>query len=247
MDKFTKLKNGNKIHYLQFGKGEPLVLLPSLWLTSKSYADLGKQLGKYYKVFVPDLYKGKSFFSDRALDIDDYAVELVGFIKQMHLENYFLVGASFSGIIACKFVLNYSPRPKKLLLVSTTVLPFKMKSQFFNLFRGYIELFCNNTYSLKGIRVNLMWVADAVGYAKRHLKQFVLEWKTAGSLRGEEIATLPVPTKLIFAKKDEFIPFKVVKKLRKVKNLEVEVVDKFHGWFFRREKELAQKIINFLR
>jgi pimeloyl-ACP methyl ester carboxylesterase len=247
MDKCIKLKNGNEIHYLQFGKGKPLILLPSLWLTSKSYTALAKQLSKYYKVYVPDLYKGKSSFLNEATNIDAYATELADFIKQIRLKDYYLVGISFSGVIVRKYLFDYLPKPKKLLLVSTTVLPFKTRSQRLNLLLGYFKLLLNNTFSIRGVLVNLMWIVDSIEFAIRHPKQFVLEGLIASSFELREIRSLPVSTKLIFAKKDEFVPFEITKKLMKVKNLELEIVDEFHGWFFKREKELAQKIYGFFQ
>jgi len=54
--------NDGKIHYLEGGKGDTVILLPSLWLTSRLYKIFAEQLSQDYQVLIPDFYKGKSQF-----------------------------------------------------------------------------------------------------------------------------------------------------------------------------------------
>ena len=204
-------------------------------------------MGKHYKVHIPDLYKGKSLFLKEATSIENYVTELARFIDRMHFTDYYLIGISLSGIIVNKYVLGYPLKPKKLFLVSTTILPLKIKRQRQTLFWGYLKLLYHNMFSLKGISVNLMWIIDGMENAIMHFRQTILEGIIASSLKIKEIKSLPISTKLIFARKDEYIPSEAVNRLSKVKNLELEVVNGYHGWFFGREEELVQKIYKFLR
>ncbi len=177
--------------------------------------------------------------------IDAYVAKLAEFIMSLHLKNYYLVGVSLSGIIASKYIFAYPNRPKKMFLVSTTVLPLRIQRQRLTLFWGYLMLLYHNMFSLDGIVTNLLWIMDGPGNARRHFRQAWTEGMIATSLDIKNIKQLPVPTKLVFALRDEFIPGEAVDRLSKVKNLELESVDRYYGWFFRHEEELAKKIFEY--
>ena len=245
MEKVLRIDTDNAIHYLKFGKGEPLVLVPSLWVTSKSYVALGRELGKFFHVFIPDMYCGKSEFAHTATSIEDYMALLDEFIRRLHLKRYNLMGISLSGITVTKYLLAYKHLPKKVFLVSTTVLPLNIKHQRLTLFGGYLRLLYHNMFSLDGIASNWLWITDGLEYAWGHFRQAWTEGLIATSLEIENIKRLPVPTKLLFALRDEYVPREDVSRLLKVRNLEIETVDRHHGWFFRREGELVAKILDF--
>lgn len=245
MDKFISLGENGKLRYLEFGKGKPLILIPSLWVTSKTYTALGRELGKYYHVYIPDLYCGKSEFTHIATSIEDYITLLTVFIRKLRLKKFYLIGISISGIIITKYLLKYKNLPVKVFLISTTVLPLKLKHQRIYLFWGYIMILFHNMFSLGGLKTNWLWISDGLEYAWRHFRQAWTQGLIASSLKIENIKRLPVPVKLVFALHDEFIPREALGRLARVKNLDLETIDNYHGWFFRREKELAKKIRKF--
>jgi pimeloyl-ACP methyl ester carboxylesterase len=235
------------IHYLEFGQGEPLVLVPSLWVTSTSYKALGQELGKFFHVYIPDIFRGKSEFSFVATDIESYVAKLAEFIQGVQLKNYYLIGVSLSGIIASKYIRASSHNPKKAFLISTTVLPLRVNHERLTLMWGYIMLVYHNMFSREGRAKNRMWIGDGLDNARRHFRQAWTEGLIASSLHIENIRQLPVPTKLVFALRDEFIPKEAVDRLSKVKNLELEIIDGYHGWFFGREEELTEKIFQYFQ
>ncbi len=245
MDKILRINTEETIFYREFGKGIPLVLVPSLWVTSTSYIALGKELGKHFRVLIPDIYCGKSIFPKEVKSIDAYVDKLEEFIRGLRLTQYFLIGVSLSGIAAIKYVLRYKNRPKKMFLISTTLLPLNIKRQRLTLFWGYLMILYHNMFSREGIAINWLWITDGMDNARWHFRQAWTEGLIATSLEIENIKMVPVSTKLVFALRDEFIPREAVARLSKVKNLELEVLDRFHGWFFRHEKELVDKIVHF--
>lgn len=245
MDRFLRCSSKEKIFYREFGKGESLVLVPSLWVTSTSYIELGKELGKHFHVFIPDLYRGKSVFPKVITSIDAYVNKLEEFVRRLRLTQYFLIGVSLSGIAATKYVLRYKHRPKKMFLISSTVLPLNIKRKRLILFWGYLTLLYHNMFSREGRAINWLWISDGLENTRKHFRQAWTEGLIATSLKIEDIKKLPVSTKLVFALRDEFIPREAVARLSKVKNLELEVIDRYHGWFFRHEKELVEKIVHF--
>lgn len=245
MGRTIGVERNGRIFYREFGTGNPLVLVPSLWVTSKSYVVLGEELGKYFHVFIPDIYRGNSTFSKVATSLDEYVDTLSIFIENLRLKNYFLVGVSLSGITATKYVLKYKNRPKKVFLLSTTILPLNLKRERRTLFIGYFRLVFHNLFSLEGWRKNWLWITDGLENVVRHFRQAWIEGIIATSLEIEDIKSLPIPTKLIFALHDEFIPSEAVERLSKIKNLQVQVVEGYHGWFFGHEKELVREITHF--
>lgn len=243
--KYITTKTIERLHYLEFGRGDPVVLIPSLWVTSKSYAALGRELGKFYHVFIPDIFRGLSGFSRQATTIDDYVTALSEFISRLHLKQHHLIGISLSGITVMKYLLRGYSLPKKVFLVSTTVVPLNYKMERFTLLWGYFMLLYHNAFSWDGIASNYLWITDGLSYAWRHFGQAWQEGLIATSLAIDDIKSLPVPSKLLFALRDEFLKKELTGRLSKVKNMQLETINCYHAWFFRREKELVQNIRAF--
>lgn len=245
MDKTLQINKDETLFYREFGEGKAVILIPSLWVTSKSYVELGRELGRYYRVLIPDIFRGKSVFPIVATNIDAYAAKLDEFIRLLHIKSYNLIGVSLSGITATKYILKYPNRPNKMFLVSTTVLPLRIKRERAMLFWGYITLLYHNSFSWEDFTINWLWIADGIENAWRHFRQAWTEGIIATSLKIENVQRLPVSTRLVFALRDEFIPQEAVSRLSKVKNLQIEVVDRYHGWFFKHENQLVKKIVEF--
>ena len=245
----NKISIGNDaVSYEEFGSGkEVVILLPSLWVTSKSYRTLGKELSSKYRVLIPDLYKGKSSFSKSARSLSDYAQALNLFTETLGLSGFYLLGISFSGLVSVKYSQLYPQRVKRLFLASTLTVPIEIKNRKLILFWGYLKLLFRNCFSLSGIRANVLWFVDGLTYFLRHPKQFFLESLVATNGYDNKFSEMTVPTKLVFALKDEFINVAYLENMKSIGNVEIETVDGYHAWFFYKEKVFADKVLGFLR
>jgi len=236
-------------HYQEFGKGEILVLLPSNWLTSRSYQSIAQKLAASYRVIVPDLYRGLSRYKNNALTTNDYTKKLHDFLLSLEVRNYYLIGISFSGLLASEYLYQYPSELKKVMLVSTItpILSSRRKRlTLFDGFIGYIKLFFHNILSWKGVKVNLLWLFDgAFNCFIKHPRQFFLDALIATNKLGDLESKIPVPTKILIAKKDEFIPYKTFVNIKETHNFEVETIDGYHAWFFLNEKLLVEKVFDF--
>lgn len=237
------------MRYQEFGQGEVLVLLPSNWLTSYSYQSIAQKMAKKYRVIVPDLYRGLSRYRKNALTTDDYVKKLHDFLQSLKVGNYYLVGVSFSGLIASEYLHQYPSELKKVMLVST-IAPIKSSRKneitFLSGFIGYIKLFYHNALSLQGTKVNLLWLFDSFfNFFIRHPRQFFLDALIITSKLKDSESKIPVPTKILFANKDEFIPCKTFRKIKETHNLETETIDDYHAWFFLNENLLIEKVFAF--
>lgn len=242
--------NKEKIHYLEQGSGDAIVLLPSFGLTSRSYKLFGQRLAKNYQVIIPDLYKGRASFSKIADSLEDYAELLNLFITRLKIKKFFLVGFSFSGPIAAIYAQMFPSHVLKLLLVSTTIIPIDFKMKLLRSIVSIIMMFYHNALFPGGIKVDWLWFTDGLQNLIRHPRQFIQE----ALIATKEIITkeyeeresqLTVTSKLLFPDKDELFPLKLVKMMKNIKNLEIEVVDGYHGWFFLDRGKFIRKLINF--
>jgi pimeloyl-ACP methyl ester carboxylesterase len=232
-----------------FGSGETVVLLPSNWLTSMSYKTFAEKLSSDFSVIVPNLYRGRSQFDSNARHIDDYTKKLNLFLRGLKLKKYYLVGSSFSGLIAIDYLSKYPKDLKKVIIVGMATQPVISKESKITLFSGivsYIKLFLHNLASVDGIKVDLLWLYD--GFFNcfiRHPIQFVLDGLIAMRTFNRRSLETPVPTKIIMATKDEFIPCKNVNRDIKMNKLDIEIVEGYHGWFFLKDNILVEKINDF--
>jgi pimeloyl-ACP methyl ester carboxylesterase len=245
MDQYLQLDQKTRVHYAELGTGEPLILLPSLWTTSLSYERLGIELGKQYHVFIPDLNKTKSTFQKTIRTYDDFVEELHRFVTALHIKQFYLVGISQSGFYGAKYVRAYPQGVKKMFIVSSSVVGVDIPYKKIILAKGYIKLFSHNMTSRIGLKTNTLWLREAWLYFWRHPKQFIYEGLVATGDYGKQPLSLPVSSKLLFATRDEFIPHFLLDQMKKVKNLQTEVIDGYHCWFFFHESVLVDKIVSF--
>jgi len=241
---FCKI-TGQNLHYLEAGSGIPLILLPGAWVTSKSYEKAGEKLSEKCKVYIPDLYKGKSEFKENPKSVYDYCQELEEFLAKLKISNYYLIGVSGSGIIASHFAEKTSNKPIKLILFSTTfnLSPF-FKRRNLMILKGLTKMILIRNFVPGGLVTNISTGFDAMSYFIKHPVQFLKE--AFMQIKNEEME-ISVPTTLFVAKKDEFFPYKsLIKANETVKNLKVISLNKRHSWFYVEEEEFAEKILSNL-
>ncbi len=243
----NKINIGNDIiSYEEFGSGkEVIILLPSLWVTSRSYRTLGKELSIKYRVLIPNLYKGESSFSKNARSVDDYTRALDFFTEKLKIDCFYLLSISFGGFISVRYQQLYARKARKVFLSSTLIAPIKFENRILVLFWGSLKLLFYNSFSVSGIKTNLLWIVDGLVYFIRHPKQFLLEGLIATKEYDYEISEMFVPTKLLFALKDEFINVAYLENMKSIGNLEIETINARHAWFFSKEKILRDKVFDF--
>jgi len=245
--KYLKVKDHN-IHYLTEGYGEYLIILPSLWATSKIFEEIGEKLAKHYSVIIPDIYKGKSKFNKPTRNINDCVFLLKSFLDKLKLEKYYLLGASYSGVIATLFSNTHPKRIKKLLLISTSATSINIKRKWLMLFTGYSKLLWNNFLTKKKTKKDYLKIPDTIKFLLTHPRQFINEAFIVTKNYDQPTTEMRVPSKLIFAEKDEFMSVQqAVEVHSQIKNLEIEVVDKTHSWGFVEQEEMVKMIKDYFK
>jgi pimeloyl-ACP methyl ester carboxylesterase len=88
-------------HYVEFGEGPPLVLLPSMYVLVKSYKRLIGLLAKRYRVVVVQMPgSGDGSVLRPTWSFQDYAGWAADFIRYKRLEEPVVIGHSNSGPVA---------------------------------------------------------------------------------------------------------------------------------------------------
>lgn len=110
-----KVKNID-INYIQYGKGEDVILLHGWGQNIEMMDPIGKQLEKKYRVTILDLPgHGASSEPLEVLTIYDYCEILQEFLEKLDISNPTIIGHSFGGRIAIIYASKYNT--KKLVLL----------------------------------------------------------------------------------------------------------------------------------
>lgn len=119
------------IHYIQYGKGEDVVLLHGWGQNIEMMKPLGDEL-QNKRVTILDLPGfGETKEPDRVYDIEDYGEELHKLLLELKIKKPILIGHSFGGRVAIWYAANY-PVSKIVLFGSPCVRERKIskKEQF---------------------------------------------------------------------------------------------------------------------
>lgn len=142
------------INYIQYGKGEDIVLLHGWGQNIEMMNPIGKRLENNFRITILDLpgHGGSSEPVD-AITIYDYCEILKEFLDKLEIDNPTLIGHSFGGRIAIIYASKY--RTKKLVLLGAPCVRKEEK----------LSLKVRTLKFLKKVPV----VNKLEGFAKRHI------------------------------------------------------------------------------
>lgn len=111
---------GIKVNYQVFGEGQPFLIFHGWGSSSERWVEVAEKISKKgYKVIVPDLPGfGKSNSLTYAWNTNKYITWIEQFIRELGIENYYVLGHSFGGALASKLAVKHVQNVKKLFLVS---------------------------------------------------------------------------------------------------------------------------------
>jgi len=115
-----------KVHFMKEGRGEPLIVLHGWPQTSYEWHNQIRSLSKHFTVYAPDNRGFGATEKPRVrITRDLLARDVVQFMDAVGLDDAFLAGHDWGGIIAFKVAADFPDRVRRLCLVdtSTTVWP----------------------------------------------------------------------------------------------------------------------------
>jgi pimeloyl-ACP methyl ester carboxylesterase len=110
--------NGIKLHYVEGGKGTPLICLPGWPQTWFSYHPIASELAKTYHVIIIDIRgMGTSDKPKDGYDKKTMAKDVYELTKHLGLDKVLLLGHDIGGMVASSFALNYPGKTLKLVVM----------------------------------------------------------------------------------------------------------------------------------
>jgi pimeloyl-ACP methyl ester carboxylesterase len=116
--------DGNATHYIEKGRGEPVILIHGFFYNYYMWAKNIAALAEKFRVFAIDLW-GFGYSTRRPLDYGYslYSEQLLKFMNALEIEKASLIGQSLGGGTSVLFATENRERVNKLVLVSPAGLP----------------------------------------------------------------------------------------------------------------------------
>jgi pimeloyl-ACP methyl ester carboxylesterase len=109
--------NGVRLHYVQGGKGKPLICLPGWPQTWYSYRNIAIELSKKQQVIIVDLRgMGSSEKTISGYDKKNMAKDILELIIALNLEKVNIIGHDIGGMVAMSLAFNYPQYVEKLIV-----------------------------------------------------------------------------------------------------------------------------------
>ncbi len=134
----TLLVNGLNIHYLEGGKGDPLVLIHGFGANKDNWTRIGKFLTPYFHVIAPDLpgFGESSKEPNDKYTIKDQALFLKQFVDKLGLKSFHLGGNSMGGNISGQYAALFQGDLKSLFLIAPGGVVSSEKSEMYQMVKN---------------------------------------------------------------------------------------------------------------
>lgn len=253
-----------KIYYKEYGRGEPIVFLSGVAMSTNSWSPFIKSVTKNYKMIVVDLMdQGKTQGFEDDYTIETQADVLKEFLNNINVLKVHLVGMSYGGKVALTFALKYMDMVNSLSLVNTDGYTTKYNQE---LARSWVlaaatlngELFSSvllpSMYSISYYENNFEKMKEKENYFIKILSKdwyerfyrIILSSKSYNIQ--DKIHEINVPTLIITSDEDKTIPKKsqeiVHQKIRNSKWIIIK--DTGHAIMYEKPQEFIEDVLNFI-
>lgn len=116
--------NSIRLHYLRYGgQGHPLVLIPGITSPAITWGFVAEKLAEYFDVYVLDVRgRGLSSSGDHLqYDTETCVEDILAFVAQLGLAEYYLVGHSMGARFAIRCAAQQPQGLKKIVLIDPPV------------------------------------------------------------------------------------------------------------------------------
>src|SRR5262249_26592920 len=122
--RFYVVANGIKLHYLERGRGNPVVLIiPGIISPAATWDFVARELALHAHVFVLDV-RGRGLSEQRpglSYKLDDYAGDAAGLIDELGLNSPLVLGHSMGARIGIRLAARWPTKVRRLILVDPPV------------------------------------------------------------------------------------------------------------------------------
>jgi len=266
--KFVDL-NGRRTHYLEKGKGKPVILLHGFFYDSYLWAENIDALAEQFKVYALDLW-GCGYSTREPLDYGYplYTEQVRQFMDALDIHSASLVGQSMGGGTAILFCLQHRDRVDKLVLVDAAGLPnpLPIMARFFNLPHVGEFLLNLKTDSIRKAGLRTSFVHNERLLTPDYFEKVTRAHKIRGSTEIgmaiqrrqffdklsheiERLGQMDIPTLIVWGREDKAIPLARGREMQHIlKGSRLEILNHAgHVPNFERAEEFNQLVLEFLR
>ena len=243
--------NNIKTSYKVFGSGTPFLILHGWNSNSDRWVEVAEIVSqKGYKVIIPDL---PGFGTSEPLPLpwntNKYIDWIEKFVKEINLEEYFLLGHSFGGALASKMAVKHNQDVKKLFLVSAACVRRKTTGKKFSKFLAKIfkVFYFIPFYPLirKAVYKFIIRKSDYI-YVEGIMKSTYLN--VVAEDLSFHLPFIRVPTIIIWGDKDDYTPINegyfIEKQVKKSKIIVIPGAG--HDLNRKQPEVLAEKVLSAL-
>jgi pimeloyl-ACP methyl ester carboxylesterase len=110
-----------RCYYEVLGHGDPLLLVPGLGLTCRTWEEVAPELAQHFSLILLDNRGiGQSQAKRPPRSLGDYSADIVELLDELQLDRVHVLGLSLGGIIAQRVAVDHPGRVNRLVLVSCT-------------------------------------------------------------------------------------------------------------------------------
>lgn len=118
---FIKLENGEKIAYLDLGKGEEtIVMIHGNMSSGLHYKPLIERFQDQYRIIAPDMRGfGDSSYVNEFNDLEELAGDMLALLEKLNVHKYVVFGWSTGGAVALKMAALKPSEVEKVVLIES--------------------------------------------------------------------------------------------------------------------------------
>ncbi len=244
--KFLQLDDGIKVHYMEQGKGDVLLLIHGYTSNLYSWNEVMPELSKKYRVIAVDLL-GYGFTDkpkDATYNYRSFSDVIKKFLDKKGIRKLSIAGNSMGGGTAIRFALDHPAMVNKLILVDSSGVKFAHDPMLLIMFgtpglNNFIFSIINKSIMKKSLEFCCYYNNDAVTDERAYLYTF--SFRTKGSFNSvtktvmqndfdgleDKLGTLKAPTLIIWGEKDMLIPATTAGKFhRLIPNSKLTIIEK---------------------
>jgi len=238
----------------RFSRSEVLILILRGW--GSDYKNWQEEIefleNQGYRIYSPDLPGfGENPSPSKPWSIDEYANWVKEFCEKQNLSRFFLLGHSFGGAVAIKFLLKHFQEFKveKLILVDSSGVRRKtLKKEILKKISGFAKkFFYSPIFNLHRKIFYKLFIRSDYPDTEGVMRETYL--KIINEDLSDYLSRISLPTLIIWGKKDKLTPVKDAYLMKeKIIGASLEIIpDIGHNPHREAPEILKDKVLNFLK
>ena len=207
--------------------------------------------GRGYKIYTPDLPGfGGNPSPTQAWSIDDYVGWVESYCEKHNLSQFFLLGHSFGGSLAVKYVLKNPSRVKKLILMDSAGIRKKTArktiskaiAHFLNRF-SFVPFYSQ----VRKVVYRLFFIRSDYVFAEGVMKETYL--KVINEDISDQLHRISIPTLIVWGQNDKLTPLEDARLFKeKIPRSKLEIIPQVGHNLHKESPERASEIVlSFLK